>query len=30
VIARHALRRYMASPLYHGVALVEARPETDA
>ncbi|HEX2137211.1 MAG TPA: AI-2E family transporter [Microvirga sp.] len=30
VIARHALRRYMESPLYHGGRLVEPRPETDA
>ena len=30
VIARHGLKRYMASPLYHGGAVVEPRPETDA
>jgi predicted PurR-regulated permease PerM len=30
VIARYALRQYMASPLYLGGQLVEPRPETDA
>jgi predicted PurR-regulated permease PerM len=30
VLARHALRQYMASPLYHGGTAVEVRPETDA
>jgi predicted PurR-regulated permease PerM len=30
VIARFALRRYMASPLYHGGTVIEPQPEIDA
>jgi predicted PurR-regulated permease PerM len=30
VVARHALRRYLASPLYRGRTVPVASPETDA
>jgi predicted PurR-regulated permease PerM len=30
VVARHALRRYLASPLYHGASVPLPSPETDA
>jgi hypothetical protein len=33
VIARHALQRYLESPLYRGAAptlILEARPDSDA
>jgi predicted PurR-regulated permease PerM len=30
VVARHALRRYLASPLYHGGSVALPSPETDA
>ncbi|MDQ4136839.1 MAG: AI-2E family transporter [Pseudomonadota bacterium] len=29
VVARHALRRYLASPLYHGGQVATVRPESD-